>query len=123
MLLVHLNSPLINDAGVIGIEPCSDAESSSAGSLNDYIPCSNKEGSFLADIWHTQRRKLKKLSVSTLFPTCTIVTSSQNMGKSWEKSSCISCNIDLVKNIVHVGEDLSSVWTLFAQPAKTHSEI
>lgn len=110
-LLVHLYSPLFSDAGVTVIEPCSDAESLSASSLNDYIPCSNKEGSLLADIWHTHGENSQFLH----FLKCTIVTSSQKVYKSWipiRKCRLHCMHKDLATNIVHIEEDLLSVWTL-----------
>ncbi len=77
---MRLNSPLISDAGVTGFEPCSDAESASAGSLNDYIPHSNKEGSLLAD--NDTPNGESKNSQFLHFLKSTIVTSSQKVYKS-----------------------------------------
>lgn len=99
-----LNSPLICDAGVNGIEPCSDAESSSASSLNDYIPCSNKEGSLLADIRHTQWRK-QKFSISTLFKmhNCDIFPESVQIMDSHKKNH-------VALHALRFGNEYSTYW-------------
>lgn len=101
---MRLNSPLISDAGVTDIEPCSDAESSSAGSLNDYIPCSNKEGSLLADIRHTQWRK-QKFSVSTLskMHNCDIFPESVQIMDCHEKNH-------VALHALRFGNEYSTYW-------------